>query len=171
MRSGVFIFIMLWLAGQQFLSAQTGPNKLAFMEGEWQGLGWMMTQGGNQSSNILEKVECRQGCTVLVVTGLGTKTDSITKETKTVHDAFGVISYDNKAGKYMMRAYRNGEVTDAAIEFLNDKTIRWSMVTPQGGTVRFTTDFTESNKWKEMGEFSRDGNSWMKIMEMELLKK
>lgn len=39
-----------------------------------------------------------------------------------------------------------------------------------GGTMRFTTDFTVTDQWKGTGEYSRDGQNWMKVMETELTK-
>lgn len=151
--------------------AQSESNPLSFMVGKWKGSGWMMTQTGKQFTNITESVICKLDCAVLSVEGMGTKYDSLAKKEIVVHDAFGVISKDSKTNNWMMRAYKKAEVIDAEIVFVSEKVIRWALPIPNnGGTMRFTTDFSSPNKWKGTGEYSRDGKNWMVIMETELTK-
>lgn len=151
--------------------AQNENNALSFMTGKWKGSGWMMTQTGKQSTKITENVVCQLDCAVLSVEGLGTRFDSLSKKEVVTHDAFGVISKDVKTNKWVMRAYRKDEVIDAEIVFVSEKVIRWELPIPNNrGTMRFTTDFTAANKWKGTGEYSRDGQNWMKIMETDLTK-
>lgn len=153
------------------IQAQNEINPLSFMVGKWKGSGWMMTRAGKQFTNITENVVCKLDCAVLSVDGLGTKVDSLTHKQITVHDAFGVISKDTKSDKWVMRAYKKGEVIDAEIVFVIEKVIRWELPVPNnGGTMRFTTDFTTTDKWKGTGEYSRDGQHWMIMMQTELSK-
>lgn len=150
--------------------AQAPGHKLSFMTGEWQGKGWIMTRTGKEFSQVTEKAECKLDCSIIVVSGQGVKVDSSSRESKIVHDAFGVITYDPKTGKYFIRAYKKEEVVESEIEFLEEKKIRWVLPIPSAGTVRFTVDFNTPGTWKETGEFSRDGITWMKTLEMELKK-
>lgn len=151
--------------------AQSESNPLSFMVGKWKGTGWMMTQSGKQFTNITENVVCKLDCAVLSVEGLGTKHDSLTNKDMIVHDAFGVISKDSKNNKWVMRAYKKGDVIDAEIVLVSEKVIRWELPIPNnGGTMRFTTDFTVTDQWKGTGEYSRDGQQWMKVMETELTR-
>lgn len=169
--SKIIITFILALFSLTSVNAQTESNSLSFMVGNWKGSGWMMTQNGKQYNDITENVVCKLDCAVLSVEGLGTKTDSLTKKLITVHDAFGIISKDAKSNKWVMRAYKKGEVIDAEIVFVSEKVIRWELPIPNnGGIMRFTTDFSTIDKWKGKGEFSRDGKSWMVIMETELTK-
>lgn len=70
-----------------------------------------------------------------------------------------------------MRAYKKGEVIDAEIIIVGEKVIRWELAIPNnGGTMRFTTDFTSPDKWKGIGEYSTDGINWMIMMQTELTK-
>ncbi len=167
-------FVILFMACT--LTAQTGatkPNpmdKMKFILGEWEGTGWRMTQTGKSFTKAFEKAKCRVDCNIIVVDGLGTKIDSATMEQKTVHEAFGIISYDAKTNAYSLRAYTKDGVTESVIEFLEEKVIRWNLDVPNGGKVRFTTDYKTANKWLEIGEFSRDGNTWIKFLETELTK-
>lgn len=163
--------IIIVLISSVSVCAQSETNPLSFMIGKWKGSGWMMTQNGKQFTNITENVACKLDCAVLSVEGLGTKLDSLTKKQITVHDAFGVISKDTKNNKWIMRAYKKGEVIDAEIVFVSEKVIRWELPIPNnGGTMRFTTDFSITDKWKGTGEYSRDGKNWMIMMQTELTK-
>lgn len=142
-------------------------EKLSFMVGEWQGTGWSMTRSGKDSSAIKEKVECKLDCHLLAVSGQGTKVDPSTQESIIVHDAYGVITFDKETEKYNIRAYKKDNVVESELLFLDNRLFQWSIPAP-GGVVRFTVDFTQPDMWKETGEFSRDGTTWMKSMEMEL---
>jgi hypothetical protein len=167
----IALILAFTLLNSAVFFAQNDNNQLSFMIGKWKGSGWMMTQNGKQFTNITENVMCKLECSVLSVEGLGTKLDSISNEQITVHDAYGVISKDVKNNSWVMRAYKKGDVIDAEIVILGEKVIYWELPIPNGGgTMRFTTDFSEANKWKGKGEFSRDGKTWIKIMETELIK-
>lgn len=145
-------------------------DKLDFMIGEWEGNGWMMTRNGKENAKINEKVQYKLENDIMVVEGLGTKTDSITNEQKIVHNAFGIIFFDTKANSLMIDAYKEGESIQSKIEFIEEKIIQWKMDIPNQGKVKFTVDFSTNNKWIEIGEFSRDGENWMKFLEMNLDK-
>jgi len=170
MRKTMLAFTLILLSFVSVYS-QSEINPLSFMVGKWKGTGSMMTRGGKQFTDITETVMCKLDCAVLSVDGLGTKLDTLTGKQIIVHDAFGVISKDPKSNKWVMRAYKKGEVIDAEITIVSEKVIRWELSIPNnGGTMRFTTDFTTPNKWKGTGEYSRDGINWMLMMQTELAK-
>jgi len=166
----VLVGTLMAQAQDEAMSKENLLDKLKFIIGEWEGEGWMMTQTGKQFTKIKETASCKAGCTVLALEGLGTKLDTITKEKKIVHDAFGVIYLDSKTNTLAMRAYKDGYVNESEIEFISDKKIRWFMDIPNGSKIRFTTDYSTENKWMEVGEFSRDGNNWVQFLAMELTK-
>jgi len=177
MKKTITLAILVLLIGINLLNAQTATtsiqnpvDKLSFMIGEWEGSGWMMTREGKQTSIIKEKVECKLDCNILTVEGLGTKTDSVSQETVVVHDAFGVIFFDPQSNSLSIRAYKKEGVTESEIEFIEEKIIQWNLDIPDGSKVRFTVDFKTDDKWIEIGEFSRDGENWTKILGMELTK-
>ncbi|MBK7232920.1 MAG: hypothetical protein IPH93_11840 [Saprospiraceae bacterium] len=170
MKKTLLAFTLI-LSSFVFVNAQSEINPLSFMVGEWKGTGSMMTRGGKQFTDITETVVCKLDCAVLSVDGLGTKLDSTTGKQIIVHDAFGIISKDPKSNKWIMRAYKKGEVIDAEIIIVGEKVIRWELAIPNnGGTMRFTTDFTSPDKWKGIGEYSTDGINWMIMMQTELTK-
>ncbi|HEY6137748.1 MAG TPA: hypothetical protein VI670_08290 [Thermoanaerobaculia bacterium] len=140
--------------------------KLGFLTGEWAGEGWAAT-GRDQRATFkqTESVRTAAGGSVLVIDGLG-----VNAEGKAVHQAFAVVSYDAAASKYRWRAYTraNGEVdVEPAV---GDGTLVWGFPVP-GGQVRFSIDRTPAGGWHEIGEFSRDGKSWFKTLEMNLERK
>ena len=175
MKNIIYVFILI--IGFNFLQAQNDSiknlvslDKLDFMIGEWEGTGWMLTRNGKENARIKEKAEYKLEKGIMVVEGLGTKTDSITNVNKIVHNAYGIIFFDSKTNFLTIDAYKNGESIQSKIEFLEEKIIQWNMEIPNQGKVRFTVDFSTDNKWIEIGEFSRDGENWMKFLEMNLDK-
>ena len=165
----LFFVLIIPVQPQQRVSETDNPiEKLNFLIGTWEGEGWMMTQAGRETSKISETASCKASCSVIVVEGLGVKTDPETQEETIVHDAFGVIYIDTETNELAMRAYKDGRANESLIEFIEDKIIRWFIDTPNGGKVRFTSDYSTENKWIEMGEFSRDGENWMQFLGMEL---
>lgn len=175
MKKLVFIVVLILLnsmvlKAQKVDTMENPMNNLNFMLGEWEGTGWMMTREGKEESDMREKVECKQGCNIMIVEGLGTKTDPDTKELKISHEAFGVITYNFDTKSYQLRAYKDGNVTVSDIEMISDNKIRWNMDVPNNGKVRFTAEYTDST-WQEIGEFSRDGGeSWMQFLGMDLMR-
>ncbi|MGZ8781738.1 MAG: hypothetical protein ACXW31_17610, partial [Thermoanaerobaculia bacterium] len=59
---------------------------------------------------------------------------------------------------------------DAWFEVDDNKAARWGFDTPDGGKVRFTIALDDEGRWREVGEYSPDGNRWFKTMEMKLAK-
>ena len=150
---------------------QNSIRNLSFMTGDWEGVGWTSTRDGKVFSDVKEKVEYKLDSSILIVEGLGSKTDTISKEVKVVHNAFGVIFFDSLNNSLNIRAYKEGGgVATSKIKFIDEKVIEWSMDIPNGSQVRFTVDFNADGKWIEIGEFSRDGLNWVDFLGMELKK-
>ncbi|NVK52087.1 MAG: hypothetical protein HWD85_04075 [Flavobacteriaceae bacterium] len=159
------------LAQNDSVKPYTSVKQLDFMIGEWEGTSWMMTRKGKENSVVKEKAEYKLGKSIIVVEGIGTKTDTIKNNTTTIHNAFGIISYDSEKKRLLMNAYKNGESTLSEIKFIANKVIQWGMENTNGSKVRFTVDFSAKDKWTEIGEFSRDGINWTKFLEMKLTRK
>ena len=154
------------------LSAQAPPElpdlstSLGFILGQWQGSGYMITQNGKVNTDVQENGKCKVDCRVIEMNGLATTTDA-TGETRIVHDAFGIIWYDTVADQIKMRAFKKDGWTESIVAMIADKVIQWHLDIPTG-YIRFTADFSTPGKWMETGEYSRDGEEWTLIMEMEL---
>lgn len=143
---------------------------LSFMLGQWEGDSWSMTREGRVESKIKEHIYCKTDCNIMIAEGLGTKIDPETNETIVVHDAYGVMYVDPETSNLTLRAYKDSEIVESEIELIEDKIIRWKMVIPNQGTVRFTSDYSKEDKWIEIGEFSKDGENWMQFLGMDLTK-
>ena len=143
---------------------------LSFMLGQWEGDSWSMTREGKVESKIKEHIYCKTDCNIMIAEGLGTKIDPETNETIVVHDAYGVMYVDPETSNLTLRAYKDSEIVESEIELIEDKIIRWKMVIPNQGTVRFTSDYSKEDKWIEIGEFSKDGENWMQFLGMDLTK-
>ncbi|MFL0352320.1 hypothetical protein [Xanthomarina sp. GH4-25] len=143
---------------------------LQFMLGKWEGNAWSMTRDGKVESNISEHIYCKTNCNIMVAEGLGTKINPETNETVIVHDAFGIMYLDPDTKKLTLRAYKDNKISISEIELIEDKVIRWEMTIPNQGTARFTSDYSTENTWIEVGEFSRDGETWIQFLGMELIR-
>lgn len=166
----LLVIFSITTAQETTTNTEKPTDKLGFMLGTWEGNSWMMTRDGRVASNIKEHIYCKTDCNIMIAEGLGTKTDPDTKETTVVHDAFGVMFIDPDTKKLMLRAYKDNKISVSEIELLQDKVIRWGMTIPNQGTIRFTSDYSQENKWIEVGEFSRDGETWMQFLGMELTR-
>ena len=141
-------------------------SPLAFLVGEWEGTGWLQMGPQRQPARVRETARWAAGGAVLVIDGLGTSTEP-GSEGRPVHQAFAVVSYDRAAGAVRFRAYRAGEeIVDTPT--IEERRLVWRRPAPGGGQVRFTMSLTPAGEWHEVGEFSRDGASWTRFLEMTL---
>ncbi len=159
-----------------FAQAQLQPSpqlldamkKVQALEGAWAGSGWIQMGPQRHAFQQTEHVRFHANGTVLTIDGRGT--DAV-DSTQVIHQAFAVISYDQQAGKYLMRAIRaDGNHVDADFAVQPDGSIIWGFSHPMAGRIRYTIKI-ESESWTETGAMSRDGNSWMPFFEMQLKKR
>lgn len=167
----VFVSLLL-LIMPVTLTAQTSSasqasemRKLTFLVGKWKGEGWVMSGAGERRTfTTMETVESKLDGLLVVFEGLG-------KDEKgaTVHNAFAVASYDEKARLFRWRAYRvGGEWLDAE-PTVSENSLVWGFGDSRsGGDIRFTIKLNERGQWFEIGEYSRDGKAWQKFFEMTL---
>jgi hypothetical protein len=145
-------------------------QRLAFLEGQWEGTGWMvMGPGGRKEFSIRESARWGAGGNVMVLDGLGVEKLADGSE-RPVHQAFAVISWDPAASVFRLRAYRagGGEVEDAPV--VSDNGLVWGFREPRGGHIRFTVRFADDT-WHEVGEYSQDGATWQSFLDMRLKRR
>ena len=104
---------------------------------------------------------------VLLVEGLGKASDG-----SIVHQALGVISYDQGTNEYKFKTYlRDGKSGDAWLKPTGENKFQWGLDIPGRGKIRYSINIDTAKKtWNEIGEFSQDGTTWMKFFEMSLTK-
>ena len=101
-------------------------KKLDFLVGEWKGEGWTeFIPGQRKTSPIAESVQTKLGGMVLLVEGIGKTKVPGKQEEVIVHNALGILSYDEKAKTYRMRSHiATGQTTDAEAKF-TDGGFQW----------------------------------------------
>jgi hypothetical protein len=140
--------------------------------GHWQGEGSMQTGPGEpRKSKVDERIESKLDGTVLIVEGVGKSTDPATQKEIVVHHAFAVLSFDQQSGNYNFKTYlKDGRSADAWLQVVDENRYQWGFDSPRGKT-RYNISIDPGKKtWAETGEFSSDGNSWIKFFEMNLTK-
>jgi len=166
----VLIFISFYSAGQE---AQVYANEslveLEFMLGTWNGEGWIMMGREKKEFNQTEVIEPKAGQRLFLVDGIGyAKGDTLGDA---IHKAFGIISYNEARGAVTMLAFteKQGRL-ETELQTIGEKRLQWSFKNDQGGTIRFSEDFSQDGLWKEIGEYSRDGEHWYQFFEMKLVR-
>jgi hypothetical protein len=146
-------------------------KKLHFLVGEWRGEGWTeFIPGQRRTSPINETVQPRLGGIILLVEGLGKTKVPGKDEEVVVHNALGVLSYDEKAKLYRLRSYlATGQSTDAEARF-TEGGFQWGFQPSPALSMRYTVRLTDKGEWFEIGEMSQDGKSWRQFHEMTLQK-
>jgi hypothetical protein len=141
--------------------------KLDWLVGEWEGEGWSQRGPERMRATIVERIERRLDGLALLVEGEGR---DATDPSQVVHLALGVLSFDEAAGALRLASWTaEGRSVVAEAEATATGFV-WSFATPGGGRVRYTVTRGE-NEWSEVGEFSRDGATWMQIHAMTLRRR
>lgn len=149
-------------------ASRAAMDRLGFMVGVWRGEAWMQRGQERVQTTMTETVERKLGGVVFQVEGIGVLAAADSAQRRVVHHALGVISFDPQSGNYGLRSYiASGQSGDFAVTLLPDG-VSWSREVP-GGRIRNTARFA-GGVWHEVGEFSRDGTTWVPIMEMRLKK-
>ena len=154
--------------GTEHDAALAAMQELSFLVGDWEGTGTTMTGAStSETSHVTERATWRAGGAALMLEGRGTvEADG---RTQVVHEAIGLITWNAGRGVYEMRAFRLGQGWTDTDLTVDGGTLIWGMDTP-GGPVRFTVDFSEEDRWREIGEILR-GDRWIRFLEMELRRK
>ncbi|MGZ5452344.1 MAG: hypothetical protein ACXW5U_31290 [Thermoanaerobaculia bacterium] len=147
-------------------------RKLDFLVGDWKGEA-SVSSGPGKGEQVLqtETVRTKLGGKALLIEGTGKKKFADGSAGDVVHDAVGMVWFDEAMKKYRFSAWTAARgYVDAWFEVEDNKAARWGFDTPDGGKVRFTIALDDEGRWREVGEYSPDGNRWFKTMEMKLTK-
>lgn len=148
-------------------AVQAAIARLEFMVGRWRGEAWQLRGNERVQTQMVETVDRKLDGAVLLVEGRGTIAAPGAPE-RVVHHALGVISYDPRSGTYTLRSYlANGQSGDFVLTLI-DGGVSWTREVP-GGRIRNTARFT-GTEWHEVGEYSADGTSWTRVMELRLTR-
>ena len=143
---------------------------LNFMIGMWKGEGWIQSQSGRKEFTQTESIRPKVEGKLLVVDGLGYGKGSPEEEARVIHNAYGVISFNEELQQLTMLSFATtGGKMENEMRITGEKTLEWSFKDERGGTIRFSEDFSHEGIWQEKGEYSPDGGkSWYQFFQMEL---
>jgi hypothetical protein len=174
----ILIFIMAILAFHVQVYCQVNtPVDKSKMEifkdwaGRWKGEGTIQQGPGVlRKSTVEEFMEFKLDGTILCIEGIG-KARMASGETKVVHHAYGILSFDQSSNSYKLKSYLvDGKSTDAWFIVKSENTFQWGFEFPTG-KVRYNIVLDPTKKtWKETGEYSSDGQKWSNFFEMNLEK-
>src|SRR5262249_7815182 len=124
--------------------------------------------GQRSASRGTETVQSKLNGLILVIEGVHRRKVGDKEEGNIVHNAFAVVSYDEKAKQYRFQAYTDrGNYTEAQAKVAEDR-LEWGIKIPQFGDVRYIVKIDDKGRWFETGEVSKDGKEWRKFFEMTL---
>jgi hypothetical protein len=164
----LFTTIVL-LAGLTAVSAQENSadlqrgevKKLESLVGQWKGSGWIQQGAKRETFTGTETVQRKLDGMALLIEG-----KFANPEGKVIHETLAVLDFNAKAAKYRFRTYlASGMSGEQDFKIVADG-FEWGFQTP-AGTIRYTIK-TANDVWFEIGEFSKDGKTWMKFFEMKL---
>ena len=140
--------------------------------GHWKGEAFTQMGPGEPKKSIVdEHAELKLDGSIFVVEGIGKATDPATNEEVVVHHAYGILSFDQKDGEYKFKTYlKGGRSSDAWFKVIAENNYQWGFDVPNG-KIRYSINIDDQKKlWNEIGEYSADGNNWMKFFTMNLTK-
>lgn len=174
----VHLIIILLLFFISFIQSQPPTNEsqekmksLQFLAGDWEGDGWI-SFGPDQvhQFNQTEKVQYKLEGAILMIEGKGIDKNSTPENQRIIHMAFAILNYDQHKQTYLIRAYKaNGQYVDSDVK-VGENSLVWGFEISQG-KVKYIIKINEKGQWHEVGQFSRDGENWVKNFEMTLNKK
>jgi hypothetical protein len=140
-------------------------SKLQFLVGSWAGTG-RLWRSANQPFDFIqtEDAKFKLDGLLLTVEGVGkNRTDG-----SSVLQAFGLISYDDAAGVYRMRAFNDGRWLETEVQVdPTGKALHWGFTLSRiktSSTLRITKD----GDWTEVHEATVGAEPSRKFMEFDL---
>lgn len=133
------------------------------LDGEWRGEAVITLPGGQMTLTQTERVGPMLGGSVKVIEGRGYAADGTTQ-----FNAFAVLSWDERAGRYDFRSYANGHSGDYPFERTEDG-FRWE--TPAGPNAKIQYVATvKDGTWHEVGDYVAEGQPPRRFIEMRLTR-
>ncbi|UCC81246.1 MAG: hypothetical protein JSW64_07790 [Candidatus Zixiibacteriota bacterium] len=148
-------------------------KKAAFLLGEWSGTGWLGLTGDQreyfeQTYLIQWKLD---GAMMLIE---GSRTFRGKKENKpdTTLSSLWTLAWYIKLNRFNITFFRQDGIYEiAAAEFPESNEMTWESKHPQLGTIRYAIAIDPEGNLVQTGEVLEcDGGSWIKILEVVLMK-
>jgi hypothetical protein len=140
-------------------------KKLDFLIGKWSGEARVLRGPGEPLELIqTEDAQYKLDGLILIVEGIGkTKADG-----KVALQALGIVSYDDEAGTYRMRAYNDGRYLETELKLSeNGKGITWGFALGEIKTSAVLR-INEKGEWTELTEIVIGSQPARKFMELRV---
>jgi hypothetical protein len=138
-------------------------KKLSFLIGKWSGSARLLRGPGEPLELFqTEEAHYKLDGLILMIEGIGrSKSDG-----KVALQALGIVSYDDKAGAYRMRAYNDGRYLETELKLVeNGQGITWGFALGEittGSVLRIN----EKGEWTETAEITIGSQPPRKFMEL-----
>jgi len=166
--TAVLIGIVFVSIAQSPATAASSParaeamEKLAFLHGIWRGTASGTERDGSRYEVVqTERVGTMLDGDLLVIEGRGYRPDG-----SVGFNAFGVVSWDERAGAYEFRSYAQGYAGTFALE-LTETGYVWEVPAGPEAVMRYTAT-VEGTKWREVGDYVAPGAEPRRMFEMNL---
>ncbi len=180
-RWAAFFLLFAVLAGGAVAANPTPPTAVAamkpldFLIGRWRGRGYIEYIPGQRHAFIeSEHVSSRLGGAVLFIEGVG-RSQVAPGRTAVTHQAMALVSYNAATGDFRWNAYSVAgphleySATQATVTASpHGAVVRWGYTAGPVGRFRFTFHLDRQGRWSEVGEMSRDGQTWRRFFSMTL---
>ena len=151
----LFCVLFINLAFAQYIdSLQVNKmKKVQWLVGKWEGEGWMMFGPEEKHTfSQTETVTSKLNGLLLAIEGLGIVGTTEAVQSKIIHNAFAVLSYDSENQKFKMRAHKADGAFTEADAIVDDKgNFIWGFSHPYAGELRFTIKQNDKGQWYEIG--------------------
>jgi hypothetical protein len=138
-------------------------KKLGFLTGKWSGEARLL-RGSGETLDLLqtEEAQYKLDGLILMIEGIGrSRSDG-----KAALQALGIVSYDDEAGTYRMRAYNDGRYLETELKLAeNGKGITWGFVLGEIKTSSVLR-INEKGEWTETTEITIGSQPPRKFMEL-----
>jgi hypothetical protein len=144
-------------------SQRAAMKKLSFLMGKWSGEARVLRRSGEELELIqTEEAQYKLDGLILMIEGVGrSKSDG-----KVALQALGIVSYDDDAGAYRMRAYNDGRYMETELKLAeNGKGITWGFVLGEIKTSSVLR-INEKGEWTEVTEIAIGSQPPRKLMEL-----
>jgi hypothetical protein len=138
-------------------------RKLSFLTGKWSGEAQVLARSGEPLQLVqTEEAEYKLDGLILMIEGIGrTKSNG-----KLALQALGIVSYDDEAGVYRMRAYNDGRYLETELKLgSNGREIMWGF---EFGEIKTNSvlRINEKGEWTELTEITIGSQPPRKFMEL-----
>jgi hypothetical protein len=137
-------------------------RKLSFLVGKWSGEARLLRAGGTVELTQTEEAQYKLDGLVLMIEAVGrNKSDG-----KLALQALGLISYDDEAGAYHMRAFNDGRWLESDVKLdKHGKGLTWGFVMDEIKT-HSVLRINEKGQWTEVAELTIGSQPARKLIEL-----